>query len=945
MFYLNKLKDNILYNRFPISGIDSNSTDKRNGTCFILLAKNKEQTVQMLNSGLLSPMNFKSFYVPRKIKSVHAGKVTLVKQKDYYDEIKSKVSNISFTLPTIEAYKGKNLIFDMSQEVEFTESIVKVSGKRKYEIMSRMIMTRLYEVKEHYKNVILLCPVEMHEGSYTNIADAEVMSQYLYHMLMSGVLEEENVLLLSPSLRIYSKFTANEDTDKFSAKIIRRLQNRVNGIDEDAEENVEVKTVNDDEVIKDVPEAKVNAELKPILKKVGIQIEKVPSEIHPMVSALQDMVQEVIKTKSDEEMVEEVLNKSPEFLEMFNELVEIKKVGMNNTEAIKKTERIRKLKEKQGLVQVTDNLTIADILADFEEIKLEPTILPARTINKEIQQSSVKNFDNSYQNKMLEKDIASVFTSFNNDNDIKIFTTRVQKTDSSDDLSNKETYHLTMEDDRGNKHSVTFDLPKVKEGKFMYINGGKKLIQKQIMLLPVIKTHPDTVQVTSNANKFFVERFGQKASSRLDALKRLCLSDVVKKSNMEVKKGNAKGVNSKLQTTLEYLDFSDSVSEINFNGLKLQFNYNVIMNMLNPNKPDFNEKVYNAFGDKDKDFMLFGFSNKELVMFDRISGEVYSQINGKNDKVAESLFDYVLNLINQSNVDKGAIGSILNKKPGKSYSYSRIAINSKRMPLICILGYELGLSKTLERYGVKYKFSQEVPKYSATAKQEIIKFYDGYLTYDSSLLRNSLLLNGLSAVGCEDYTFADMDTIEPYLDMFYQLTGSRNAGKGIHNNLSLMIDPLTLDVLRKLHLPENIYDILLYANTLLEDVTFKKMNDMSTYRIRGAEQIPALAYNCLANYVREYKDKIRGGNNNARISMPRDIVIKKILELATVDEYSTLNPSLEIERSSGATYKGLSGINLDSAYTPAIRSYDKSMNGLFSYSTPDSDKVGVRKTI
>jgi len=31
-------------------------------------------------------------------------------------------------------------------------------------------------------------------------------------------------------------------------------------------------------------------------------------------------------------------------------------------------------------------------------------------------------------------------------------------------------------------------------------------------------------------------------------------------------------------------------------------------------------------------------------------------------------------------------------------------------------------------------------------------------------------------------------------------------------------------------------------------------------------------------------------------------------------------------------------INLDSAYTPAIRSYDKSMNGLFSYSTP---KMGI----
>ena len=911
MFYLDRLVDNKLYNKFPISGISVTNQDKRNGTCLMVLGKDQNETISVLNAGLVSPMNFKSFYIPRKIKTVHANKVTLIKQKDYYDVIKSKAANISFTLTTIEAYKGKNLIYDMSQEIEFTNSIVKVSGKRKYEIMSKMIMTRLYEIKNHYQNVIIVCPVSVNEASYTNINAADSMSQYIYHMLQTGILDDEMVIMFAPASRIYTKFTGKEDSNNESMKIIRRLQNRVNGVDEDAEENVEVKTVNDDEVVKDVPEAQVNKELKPILNKIGLKIDKVPSDIHPMVSALQDMVQEVIKTKSEEEMVEEVLNKSPEFLEMFNELVEIKKVGMSNAEAIKKTERIRKLKEKQGLVQVTDNLTIADILADFEEIKLEPTILPARTINKEIQQSSVKNFDNSYQKKVLEKDIASVFTAFNDDTDIKIFTTRVQKTDSSDDLSNKETYSLTMEDDRGNKHSVTFDLPKVKEGKFMYVNGGKKLIQKQIMLLPIIKTHPDKVQVTSNANKFFVERFGQKMSSRLDALKRLCISDALRSSNIEVKKGNAKGVNSKLQTNLEYLDFSDSVSEINFGDLKLQFNYNLIMNMLNPNKPDFNEKVYNEFGDKDKDFMLFGYSRKELIMFDRISGEVYSQINGKNDKVADSLFDYVLGLINKSNVDKKVVASFLNKKPGKSYAYSRIAINSKRMPLICILGYELGLSKVLERYEIKYKFSQEVPKYAATNKQEIIRFLDGYLTYDSSLLRNSLLLNGLSAVGCEEYSFEDMDTIEPYLDMFYQLTGSRNAGKGIHNNLSLMIDPLTLDVLRKLHLPENIYDILLYSNTLLEDVTFKKMNDMSTYRIRGAEQIPALAYNCLANYVREYKDKIRAGNNNARISMPRDIVIKKILELATVDEYSTLNPSLEIERSSGATYKGLSGINLD----------------------------------
>jgi hypothetical protein len=77
------------------------------------------------------------------------------------------------------------------------------------------------------------------------------------------------------------------------------------------------------------------------------------------------------------------------------------------------------------------------------------------------------------------------------------------------------------------------------------------------------------------------------------------------------------------------------------------------------------------------------------------------------------------------------------------------------------------------------------------------------------------------------------------------------------------------------------------------------------------------------------------------MSLPQDALIKKLVELPTVDEYSELNPSLEIEKMNAVTFKGLAGINLDQAYTTEIRSYDKSMEGILAINSPDSNKVGV----
>ena len=89
----------------------------------------------------------------------------------------------------------------------------------------------------------------------------------------------------------------------------------------------------------------------------------------------------------------------------------------------------------------------------------------------------------------------------------------------------------------------------------------------------------------------------------------------------------------------------------------------------------------------------------------------------------------------------------------------------------------------------------------------------------------------------------------------------------------------------------------------------------------------------------------RNASGRKKFSLKRDCVIKGILDVATVEEISTLNPTLEIENTHGVSFKGFHGNNLDDMYTIRKRSYDKSMTGTISpISSPDAG-CGLNKSL
>jgi hypothetical protein len=115
---------------------------------------------------------------------------------------------------------------------------------------------------------------------------------------------------------------------------------------------------------------------------------------------------------------------------------------------------------------------------------------------------------------------------------------------------------------------------------------------------------------------------------------------------------------------------------------------------------------------------------------------------------------------------------------------------------------------------------------------------------------------------------------------------------------------------------------------------------MSNYRIRSNELVNAYLYKAIADSYGSYR-ATANNNNPVKISIPQDAITKKILMSQTVEDYSILNPIVELEKSRAVTPKGHSGMNLDDAYTQDKRSFDKTMMGVIAMSTSPDANCGI----
>lgn len=232
------------------------------------------------------------------------------------------------------------------------------------------------------------------------------------------------------------------------------------------------------------------------------------------------------------------------------------------------------------------------------------------------------------------------------------------------------------------------------------------------------------------------------------------------------------------------------------------------------------------------------------------------------------------------------------------------------MNLGVLIALYKGLIPALDAYNVKYHVEDK--RIAKKDSEIMLAFKDAYLYIDAEYNpAKEILVNGLLFLNTAGYTLNETDAYAPvYLDYLEEVTSSRNTAKALDNFKSSMIDPITLETLTSMGLPEQFPELLLYGNTLLGELSHSRKNNMRHFRIRDSEVVTVAVYNSLMDAFNGYKRSKRTGMVQP-ISSKRDSVTKLLQSMTNVEDYSTLNPFLEAELKSKTTFKGPSGLTLD----------------------------------
>lgn len=573
-----------------------------------------------------------------------------------------------------------------------------------------------------------------------------------------------------------------------------------------------------------------------------------------------------------------------------------------------------------------------------------PTAADDAVINETVKSTKAAAITTSYYRKMFRKDVAALLKTLNDDPEFPAVVVRHEMKDNSDPLNLKDELSVTFLDKSGRKHNFVVDVPKLSSDGFLYINGNKKFISKQLTLLPLIKEAPDRVQLTTSYSKTFLFRKGDKTNSVVDRI----FKTLVGKSYKGVKQtyGNSFSSNIRHNVGIPYNYIARRLFAVDFEvdpatktRLSVVFSQKKIRAVLEDQgfkiPEGTNPVAYRSVKDR-----------VDAVFVERISDRtigVYSLAGREAATRYRNFQEFMVTTI-QNTKEKAVYDAFEATNAGKAYSYSEIKLAATSVPLGILVSFYKGLIEALNMYGIKHEVTDK--RRRPAVGEVAVQFSDATVYIDpEGDTGKELFVNGLYFLNTKDFSIRDAEKRGAvFIEYFGEAIGSRNIAKAYINFESSMIDPITKEILVDMKLPTEFVPLLFEANNMLANYTHKRKNDMSNFRVRDSEVLAVAVYDTLMKSFNEYKRTAKTGVVTP-ISAPRDAVIKKVQSMQNVEDYSVLSPFLEMELKSKTTFKGPSGLNSNDAYTAEIRSYDPSMIGLFGIFTPVSGEVGVNRSM
>ena len=880
---------------------------------------------------------------------------------DVYAIVKQECPSITFTKPSLAMYKGLNLFFDISYYNKlFIDNNTKLGeqGLKVYSETLRRFLNNKSIDKEYQLKTIFI-PVLDYYHKETNIFDytkdlnpistiVRLIKKNNLPMLKS-IFGNNNVIFFGQNS--YFKLNFNE----FQKSQLQRFISNINNIF-----NRAIPT--DDEMVKDSPDAIVtdivdkiessqNINLYSALGKMGALSKSKEEDKETKTKPQKSSEEPVKKTTSTKQVTVKDKNNNPKTE---------KEVSKEVTEK-KKEELISKIQDaaatststEEALDKLDNDDYIANLIQDIsdeESTEIKASATRKARINslsddlktKKVKGKSVKELINNSEDKTelkpLEVTSANInsinndqwdnlqYINFNQEYDVDedimsildFFSTRtvpvgildVQVEDMSTSEDLKETWTVKCEDISGTRFSLKFDIPILKNNRFMRIKGNDKTINAQLMNLPIIKTESDTAQITTNYNKIFFYQFGSAiGKSNVVTGKLIKALDKYQGKAIITRNGSNTLTALKYEVPMDYMDIGKGYVTISFKNTIFYFDQDEI-------REKYADKIDLSKG------LPIGYDGKQIIYSD--GSRFCSSI------IAEVLYE-----------DKEFAQYYDEAKPSVKYAYSQASILNTKIPVIVICAYCEGLIKTLNKAAIEYKITDKREKFDNN-EYDTIRFKDGYITYKINY-NSSLLMNGIKECNTEDYSIKDINTKTMWTEQLDHF-GGRIKADGLDNFYDLMFDPITKRVCRTYKLPDEFVEGLIYSNNLLSDTKFNKHTDISGNRFRTNEIIAGYAYKELSKAYADYRTKLKK-QGKATMTIKQSAIIDAIMADSTASDASTINDLWYAEANNTVSFKGLSGLNSDRSYSLEKRTYDESMINTVGMSTGFASTVGVTRVV
>lgn len=552
-------------------------------------------------------------------------------------------------------------------------------------------------------------------------------------------------------------------------------------------------------------------------------------------------------------------------------------------------------------------LTPTDLAVESQELTQSSTGIP----DDSMRFSSINTMRNQYLDKVMHKDITNHVLSLQQ---VGGAVTDYEIEKHEDAGGRYESHTVRLQPLTGSPSTIRFKLPVIEPDGSFRVNGVTQYMRWQRGDLPIRKTAPSKVALTSYYGKVFIERSTKVAYDYGAWLTKSVIGIGLDEEDTRAKSmtlGNVYHHEEHLPSVYSIL--AKKISKITIKGIVLQFDRHHVVEA-------FKDDLEAVEG---QDWVIVGKKGSDYVLMERESahGMLYLNTKGAPEELGTI---------------EDLIGLDMSKAP---LDVAELLLFGKAIPLGVALGYMVGFKTLYRTLGVTPRIVASGEQMQLQSHEYPIRFANESYIFSREDREAALILNGYNQYKrlVQRYSSREFDK----QDVYKNILDAMGLGVRYARELDLMdkmfIDPITLGILQERDEPETFRGLLYRANELLLTEWHPAENDLNYQRIRGYERMTGAVYQELVRAARGYM--MNPNRRKAKFEMNPEAVWYGILSDPSVNQSKGNNPISQLRENEDVTFTGIGGRS-ERSMVERTRHYHHSDLGVISEGTVDSGKVG-----